>query len=211
MIRSGGKLVRNTGLLQRQFSSTSICKSSEDFRLECFQSGRFTDIGTRRLFASEHDMFRESCRKFFQEEVLPHHANWEEAGEVSREVWLKAGETGLLGINTPDKYGGIGGDWLSAAIVHEEQSYVNCSGPGFALHSDIVMPYITKYGTPEQIEKYIPDMTAGKKIGAIAMTEPGAGSDLQVKIIILLQFFVYPLLLNSTCFRYKKAYVCAVV
>merc|ERR1712142_430652 len=66
-----------------------------------------------------------------------------------------------------------------ACIVHEEQGYVNCSGPGFALHSDIVMPYITNYGTPEQIEKYIPDMTAGKKIGAIAMTEPGAGSDLQ--------------------------------
>jgi len=148
-------------------------------RIENFQSGRFTDIGTRRIFSEEHDMFRESVRKFFQDEVMPYHAQWEEDGQVSRECWEKAGEWGLLGTNTPEKFGGIGGDWLSAAIVHEEQGYSNCSGPGFALHSDIVMPYITNYGTPEQIEKYIPDMTAGKKIGAIAMTEPGAGSDLQ--------------------------------
>lgn len=149
------------------------------FRPENFQSGRFTDIGTRRIFSEEHDMFRESVRKFFQEEVAPYHAEWEKAGQVSRECWLKAGEWGLLGTNTAEEHGGIGGDWLSACIVHEEQGYVNCSGPGFALHSDIVMPYITNYGTPEQIENYIPDMTAGRKIGAIAMTEPGAGSDLQ--------------------------------
>ena len=185
IIRSAQKFSKNVCPIKRHFSSTSICKSSEEFRPECFQTGRFTDIGSRQIFAPEHDMFRETCRKFFQEEVLPHHTKWEEAGEVSREVWLKAGEKGLLGVNTSDEHGGIGGDWLSAAIVHEEQGYVNCSGPGFALHSDIVMPYITKYGTPEQIEKYIPDMTAGKKIGAIAMTEPGAGSDLQVKLIKL--------------------------
>uniref|UniRef100_H2YUL4 Long-chain-acyl-CoA dehydrogenase n=1 Tax=Ciona savignyi TaxID=51511 RepID=H2YUL4_CIOSA len=148
-------------------------------RKEGFQSGRFIDIATRQIFNEEHDMFRESVRKFYQDEVVPYHDQWEADGQVSREVWLKAGEMGLLGVNTSADHGGIGGDWLSAAIVHEEQGYINCSGPGFALHSDIVMPYITKYGTPEQIEKYIPDMTAGKKIGAIAMTEPGAGSDLQ--------------------------------
>lgn len=159
--------------------STSKAVRSDVFRPEPCQAGRLTDIGTRRIFESEHDMFRESARKFFQDQVLPYHSQWEEAGEVSRECWLKAGEAGLLGVAIPAEKGGIGGDWLSAAIVHEEQAYVNCSGPGFALHSDIVMPYICNYGTPEQIEKYINDMTLGKRIGAIAMTEPGAGSDLQ--------------------------------
>ena len=179
LIRSAGKLQRSACQLQKSFSTSSFCKSG-DFRPEGCQSGRFTDIGTRRIFTSEHDMFREVCRKFYQEEVVPFHGEWEEAGQVSRELWLKAGERGLLGTNTGEEFGGIGGDWLSAAIVHEEQGYSNCSGPGFALHSDIVMPYLTKYGTPDQIAKYIPAMTAGKKIGAIAMTEPGAGSDLQV-------------------------------
>ncbi|KAK3606733.1 hypothetical protein CHS0354_006511 [Potamilus streckersoni] len=94
-------------------------------------------------------------------------------------VWEKAGAQGLLGVNTPAEVGGVGGDRLSTAITWEEQMYVNCSGPGFALHSDIVMPYITHYGSREQVEKFIPRMTAGKCIGAIAMTEPGAGSDLQ--------------------------------
>ena len=158
-------------------------EAAKEFRPENFQSGRFTDIGTRRIFSQEHDMFREQVRRFFQEEVVPYHAAWEEAGEVDRSCWLKAGEWGILGTNTPEEHGGVGGDWLSAYIVHEEQGYVNCSGPGFALHSDIVMPYITNYGTSEQIEKYIPDMTAGMKIGALAMTEPGAGSDLQVSAV----------------------------
>ena len=98
---------------------------------------------------------------------------------MSRELWEKAGEQGLLGVDTPAEAGGIGGDFKDAAIIMEEQSYINCSGPGFALHSQIVLPYIFKYGTPEQIERLVPDLVSGKKIGAIAMTEPGAGSDLQ--------------------------------
>lgn len=159
--------------------STSKAAQSDVFRPEPCQANRLTDVGTRRIFESEHDMFREMARKFFQEQVSPYHSKWEEDGEVSRDCWLKAGEAGLLGVAIPAEKGGIGGDWLSAAIVQEEQGYSNCSGPGFALHSDIVMPYICNYGTPEQIEKYINDMTLGKKIGAIAMTEPGAGSDLQ--------------------------------
>ncbi|KAG6939070.1 acyl-CoA dehydrogenase, long chain [Chelydra serpentina] len=137
------------------------------------------DIGTRRIFSSDHDIFRESVRKFFQEAVLPYHAEWEKAGQVSRELWEKAGQQGLLGVNISEKHGGIGGDLLSSAVVWEEQMYVNCTGPGFSLHSDIVMPYIANYGSEEQIERFIPEMTAGKCIGAIAMTEPGAGSDLQ--------------------------------
>ncbi|XP_061895852.1 long-chain specific acyl-CoA dehydrogenase, mitochondrial [Entelurus aequoreus] len=148
-------------------------------RLETSSAKSLTDIGTRRIFNADHDLFRQSVRRFFQEEVIPHHTEWEKAGQVSREVWLKAGEQGLLGVMTPEEYGGIGGDLLSAAITWEEQMYSNCSGPGFGLHSDIVMPYIVNYGTKEQIQRFIPKMTSGECICAIAMTEPGAGSDLQ--------------------------------
>ncbi|XP_061156216.1 long-chain specific acyl-CoA dehydrogenase, mitochondrial [Syngnathus typhle] len=148
-------------------------------RPETSKAKNMMDIGTRRIFNEDHDLFRQSVRRFFQEEVVPHHKEWEKAGQVSREVWEKAGEQGLLGVMTPEECGGIGGDLLSTAVTWEEQMYSNCSGPGFALHSDIVMPYIINYGTKEQIERFVPKMTAGKCICAIAMTEPGAGSDLQ--------------------------------
>nr|XP_055201539.1 long-chain specific acyl-CoA dehydrogenase, mitochondrial isoform X3 [Nyctereutes procyonoides] len=148
-------------------------------RLETPSAKKLTDIGIRRIFSSEHDIFRECVRKFFQEEVVPYHAEWEKAGEVSREIWEKAGKEGLLGVNIAEHHGGIGGDLYSAAIIWEEQAYSNCSGPGFSLHSDIVMPYITNHGSEEQIKHFIPQMVSGKCIGAIAMTEPGAGSDLQ--------------------------------
>ncbi|KAL1256215.1 hypothetical protein QQF64_011760, partial [Cirrhinus molitorella] len=154
-------------------------EAAAPFRPETPMAKTLMDIGTRRIFSEEHDLFRQNVRRFFQEEVVPYHAQWEKAGEVSREVWEKAGEHGLLGVYTPEKDGGIGGDLLSAAIVWEEQMYCNCSGPGFSLHSEIVMTYISNYGSKAQIEHYIPQMTAGKCIGAIAMTEPGAGSDLQ--------------------------------
>ncbi|VFV45275.1 long-chain specific acyl- [Lynx pardinus] len=156
--------------------------SGEEKRLETPSAEKLTDIGTRRIFSSEHDIFRENVRKFFQEEVIPHHAEWEKAGEVSRELWEKAGKQGLLGVNIAKHHGGIGGDLYSAAIMWEEhicKTYSNCTGPGFSLHSDIVMPYIVNYGSEEQIKHFIPQMTAGKCIGALAMTEPGAGSDLQ--------------------------------
>ncbi|KAM9327646.1 long-chain specific acyl-CoA dehydrogenase, mitochondrial [Pholidichthys leucotaenia] len=148
-------------------------------RKETSSSKSLMDIGTRRLFNEDHDLFRQNVRRFFQEEVVPYHKEWEKAGQVSRKVWEKAGEQGLLGVMTPEEHGGIGGDLFSAAIIWEEQMYCNCSGPGFSLHSDIIMPYIVKYGTKEQIKRFIPNMTAGKCISAIAMTEPGAGSDLQ--------------------------------
>jgi long-chain-acyl-CoA dehydrogenase len=137
-----------------------------------------TDIGTRRIFTQEHDMFRQTVRKFYQEEVIPHHAQWEKDGQVSREVWLKAGKLGILGIATPEDYGGPGGDSLSSIIPAEEQGYSNCSGPGFGMHG-LVMGYICRYGTKEQINKYIPKQLAGEWIAALAMTEPSAGSDLQ--------------------------------
>ncbi|XP_057602084.1 long-chain specific acyl-CoA dehydrogenase, mitochondrial isoform X2 [Hippopotamus amphibius kiboko] len=153
--------------------------SGGEERLETPSAKKLTDIGIRRIFSSEHDILRESVRKFFQEEVIPYHAEWEKAGEVSRELWEKAGKQGLLGVNIAEHHGGIGGDLYSAAVTWEEQAYSNCTGPGFSLHSDIVMPYIANYGSEEQIKRFIPQMTAGKCIGAIAMTEPGAGSDLQ--------------------------------
>ncbi|XP_062373641.1 long-chain specific acyl-CoA dehydrogenase, mitochondrial [Sardina pilchardus] len=154
-------------------------KNVDNYRLETSSSKTMMDIGTRQIFSEDHDLLRQSVRRFFQEEVMPHHKEWEKAGQVSREVWEKAGECGLLGVFSPEEHGGLGGDLLSAAVVWEEQMYSNCSGPGFSLHSDIVMPYISHYGSNAQIEKFIPPMVAGKCIGAIAMTEPGAGSDLQ--------------------------------
>ncbi|XP_045711097.1 long-chain specific acyl-CoA dehydrogenase, mitochondrial [Phyllostomus hastatus] len=159
--------------------SARCSHSGGEERLESPSAKKLTDIGIRRIFSSEHDIFRESVRKFFQKEVIPYHAEWEKAGEVSRELWEKAGKKGLLGINIAEHHGGIGGDFYSTAVVIEELVYSNCSGPGFSLHSDIVMAYIANYGSKEQIKHFIPRMTAGKCIGAIAMTEPGAGSDLQ--------------------------------
>ncbi|XP_007421732.1 long-chain specific acyl-CoA dehydrogenase, mitochondrial [Python bivittatus] len=154
-------------------------ENHDSARLETSSAKTLMDIGTRRIFSSDHDIFRQSVRKFFQEAVVPYHGEWEKAGQVSRELWEKAGQQGLLGVNISEENGGIGGDLFSSAIVWEEQMYVNCSGPGFSLHSDIVMPYIVNYGSKEQIKKFIPEMAAGRCIGAIAMTEPGAGSDLQ--------------------------------
>ncbi|XP_042369324.1 long-chain specific acyl-CoA dehydrogenase, mitochondrial [Plectropomus leopardus] len=163
-----------------QHSQAHECgQSVPSTRPETSSAKTMMDIGTRRIFTEDHDIFRQSVRRFFQDEVTPYHREWEKAGEVSRELWEKAGEQGMLGILIPEEHGGLGADLLSAAIVWEEQGYSNCSGPGFTLHSDIIMPYISNYGTKEQIKRFIPDMTAGKCIGAIAMTEPGAGSDLQ--------------------------------
>ncbi|XP_032880102.1 long-chain specific acyl-CoA dehydrogenase, mitochondrial isoform X2 [Amblyraja radiata] len=161
---------------------SAITQSHETHKIsrpETTSAKNLMDIGTRRIFSEEHDIFRQSVRKFFEAEVIPYHAQWEKDGQVSREVWEKAAQQGLLGANTSEEHGGLGGDVLSAAIIWEEQMYANCSGPGFSLHSDIVMPYITRYGSKDQIEHYIPQMVSGKCIGAIAMTEPGAGSDLQ--------------------------------
>ncbi|XP_066089964.1 long-chain specific acyl-CoA dehydrogenase, mitochondrial isoform X2 [Saccopteryx bilineata] len=164
---------------QRPPRSARCSHSGGEERLESHSAKKLTDIGIRRIFSSEHDILRENVRKFFQEEVSPHHAEWEKAGEVSRELWEKAGKQGLLGVNIAERHGGIGADLYSSAVVVEEQAYSNCSGPGFSLHSDIIMPYIANYGSEEQIKRFIPPMTAGTCIGAIAMTEPGAGSDLQ--------------------------------
>nr|XP_054749849.1 long-chain specific acyl-CoA dehydrogenase, mitochondrial-like [Lytechinus pictus] len=143
------------------------------------QAETMMDIGTRAIFGEEHDMFRTTARRFFQEEVAPNQDRYEKQRHVDREIWEKMGAAGMLGVAIPAEKGGVGGDLLMTAITWEEQAYVNGAGTSFPLHSDIVMPYIAEYGTQEQIEKFLPDMAAGKKVGAIAMTEPSAGSDLQ--------------------------------
>lgn len=133
----------------------------------------------RALFDSDLESFRDSVRKFLQKEAIPYHAQWEKDGQVDRKLWNKAGEMGFLCPTAPEAYGGLGCDFRYSAIVIEEIANTNCSGIGWSLHSDIVMPYILNWGTEEQKKKYIPKLISGEMVSAIAMTEPGTGSDLQ--------------------------------
>ncbi|WP_100626746.1 acyl-CoA dehydrogenase family protein [Algoriphagus formosus] len=136
----------------------------------------------RKLFNEEHELFRQSVRDFIAREITPYNAEWEKQKMVSRESWKKLGKNGFLGMQAPEELGGMNiQDFRYNAILIEELGLSGCSGPaiGYPLHSDIVMPYILHYGTPEAKQKYIPGMVSGDLIGAVAMTEPGAGSDLQ--------------------------------
>jgi alkylation response protein AidB-like acyl-CoA dehydrogenase len=133
----------------------------------------------RELETEEYRLFRETARRFVAEEIAPYHAQWEREGIVSRDVWLRAGAERLLLTAIPEDYGGAGGDFLHSAIFIEEMMRGGYSGPGFRLHSDIMAPYLLHYGTEAQKEQWLPRMARGEVIGAIAMTEPGAGSDLQ--------------------------------
>jgi len=133
----------------------------------------------REVFDEDHGIFRDSVRKFVAQEIAPHHAQWEKDGVVPREVWAKAGAAGLLGATVPEEYGGPGADFRYNAIVSEELARCGYSGPGFGLHSDIAVPYIVHYGSEEQKRELLPKMVSGECITAIAMTEPGTGSDLQ--------------------------------
>jgi acyl-CoA dehydrogenase len=133
----------------------------------------------RTLFSDEHKQFRDAFRKFLQTEVVPFHAEWEEQGYIDRRVWTKAGEAGFLCPSMPEEYGGAGADRVYSVIVFEEIARANTSGVGFGLHSEIVAPYILHYGSDEQKKKYLPALARGEIVGAIAMSEPAAGSDLQ--------------------------------
>lgn len=133
----------------------------------------------RTIFSSDHDLFRDQVRRFVDQEITPRHADWEKAGRVSRDAWLKAGENGLLCAAMPEEYGGAGADFLFSMVVCEELARAGAMGPGFPLHSDIVAPYLLHYGTEEQKDRWLPPMARGEVIGAIAMTEPAAGSDVQ--------------------------------
>ena len=133
----------------------------------------------RTLFAEEHRIFREAARRFVEQEIAPHHAQWEKDGVVSRDAWRKAGEAGLLCATIPEAYGGPGADFLYSVVVLEELARVGATGPAFHLHSEIVAPYILRYGSEEQKRRHLPRFVSGETIGAIAMSEPAAGSDLQ--------------------------------
>ncbi len=133
----------------------------------------------RTLFSPEHEAFRDSFRRFMDKEIAPFHAQWEEQGYVDRAVWNKAGDNGFLCMTMPEEFGGAGADKLYSIVQMEELGRAGFSGIGYSLHSEIVAPYIAHYGTPEQKARYLPRMASGEMIGAIAMSEPAAGSDLQ--------------------------------
>jgi len=133
----------------------------------------------RSLFSEEHTLFRASARRFVEERIVPFHAEWEKAGQVSRDVWAEAGEGGFLCCSVPEEYGGVGTDFTFGTIFTEEMARAGTTGPAFHLHSEIVAPYITAYGTEEQKRKWLPGLVDGTVISAVAMSEPGAGSDLQ--------------------------------
>ncbi len=137
------------------------------------------EASPRSFFRDEHHQFRETVRRFVEDELVPHHAEWEEAGVVPREVWRKAGETGLLCPNVPEEYGGFGADWLYNVVIIEELARAGISGPGFMVHSEMVAPYILAFGTEELKRKVLPKMVTGEYIGALGLTEPGAGSDVK--------------------------------
>jgi long-chain-acyl-CoA dehydrogenase len=132
------------------------------------------------LYTSEHEDFRKSARTFYEREVVPHHDQWERDGVVPRELWLKAGEAGLLCFDVPEEYGGPGvQDFRYNVILSEEQTRAGANGPGFSVHSDIIVPYLTSLADDEQKKRWLPGCVSGEIITAIAMTEPDAGSDLQ--------------------------------
>jgi len=135
---------------------------------------------TREIFEAEHEDFRRTARTFYEKEVVPFHDQWDKDGIVPRELWNKAGEAGLLCFDVPEEYGGPGiDDFRFNVIVTEEQGRVGASGPGFSVHSDIIVPYIIGLANDEQKRRWLPGCVTGDIVTAIAMTEPGAGSDLQ--------------------------------
>ncbi|MFI9324042.1 acyl-CoA dehydrogenase family protein [Kitasatospora aureofaciens] len=134
----------------------------------------------REIFTEQHEDFRATVKAFLAKEVLPHYDRWEKAGIVDRSVWLAAGRQGLLGIAAPEEYGGGGTpDFRYAAVLAEEFARAGASGLAIGLHNDIIGPYLTSLATEEQKRRWLPGFCSGELITAIAMTEPGTGSDLQ--------------------------------
>jgi acyl-CoA dehydrogenase len=133
----------------------------------------------RSVLTADHEHFRDQVRRFLLEYGEPFHANWEKAGVVPREVWRKAGEHGLLCVTMPEELGGGDADFGYAAVIIEELARVNASGLGFTLHSEVVAPYLLAYAPEVPKRRWLQQMARGEMIGAIAMTEPGIGSDLK--------------------------------
>ncbi len=146
------------------------------------QSGAIRPLNNmlpRNLFNAEHEAFRETVRKFYAKEVVPNIEKYEQQQHVDRELWNKAGAMGLLCATMPEAYGGSGVDRLYSMILIEEQAYAMDSSTGFSLHSDIVANYINNFGNEAQKHYWLTRMASGETVTAIAMTEPGTGSDLQ--------------------------------
>jgi len=133
----------------------------------------------RTVYRDDHEMLRDTARRFFERECLPKQAQWDEAGQVDRETWLKAGRHNLLCLTVPTEYGGGGGDFGHSAVLIEELYRAGVSGWSLGVHSDIVAPYIVRLGTEEQKQKWLPKICTGETVLAVAMTEPGTGSDLK--------------------------------
>ncbi|MBW2599802.1 MAG: acyl-CoA dehydrogenase family protein [Deltaproteobacteria bacterium] len=129
-------------------------------------------------YSDEHRMFRESVRKYLEKEVTPYVEEWEEAGITPKSAWKKLGEQGFLCMDIPEEYGGLGADFLYSVIMTEEMTKTNHSGLCTALHSDVVVPYLSTFGSEELKKKYLPGCISGDTIAAVAMTEPNTGSDL---------------------------------
>jgi acyl-CoA dehydrogenase len=132
----------------------------------------------RDIFTPEHDLFREQFRRFAEKEIAPKVAAWNERGMSDRETWRKLGAAGFLGANQPVEYGGAGGDFLYDAILMEEMADLRAHALMLSLHSDIIMPYLVTYGSEEQKRRWLPGAIMGEILLALAMTEPGTGSDL---------------------------------
>ncbi|MBV8062133.1 MAG: acyl-CoA dehydrogenase family protein [Nevskia sp.] len=133
----------------------------------------------RTIFNAEHEDFRKTVRRFIADEIVPHHARWEEQQHVDRAIWNRAGELGFLCHTMPEQYGGAGTDRLYSVVLMEELTAAGASGIGFNLHTDIVANYINNFGNEAQKKQWLPKMASGELVSAIAMTEPGTGSDLQ--------------------------------
>ncbi|MCO8098516.1 acyl-CoA dehydrogenase family protein [Acinetobacter indicus] len=161
----------------------------------------------RKLFQSEHEVFRDTVRKFYEKEVLPNTEKYEQQQHVDRDLWNKAGELGLLCTTMPEQYGGSGVDRLYSMILIEEQAYAGDSATGFSLHSDIVANYIHNFGNEQQKQYWLPKMATGEVVTAIAMTEPGTGSDLQaVRTTAVLESDEY--VINGSKIFITNGYLC---
>ena len=174
------------------------------------QSGAIRPIANmlpRNLFTTEHEAFRETVRKFYEKEVVPNIEKYEQQQHVDRDLWHKAGAMGLLCATMPETYGGSGVDRLYSMILIEEQAYAMDSSTGFSLHSDIVANYLNNFGNEQQKQHWLPKMASGEAVTAIAMTEPGTGSDLQaVRTTAILEGDDY--VINGSKIFITNGYLC---
>ncbi|WP_442768169.1 acyl-CoA dehydrogenase family protein [Acinetobacter bohemicus] len=177
------------------------------------QSGAIRPIANmlpRNLFTAEHEAFRETVRKFYEKEVVPNIEKYEQQQHVDRNLWNKAGAMGLLCATMPEAYGGSGVDRLYSMILIEEQAYAMDSSTGFSLHSDIVANYLNNFGNEQQKQHWLPKMASGEAVTAIAMTEPGTGSDLQaVRTTAILEGDDY--VINGSKIFITNGYLCDMV